>query len=410
MAYTAAAPRKVEACLAYALHYLADCCPENIVEKAQFWDVDVSIVKDWFPAQSYDHIKGKAFTDLSFFSQRRVVCNACASYYAERLLDYSNRYHASVTPEQLSMREQRVIDTNKLLTSEKEVRDSMADAAHITPLRRPNKLLNDVRSILKSRNYEWADSFISPSINKAEREESDRKRIEHRNKGVLRVDLQPVVDWALKVLSTPTQNKPGELATALSIAGGRRSVELVSPRFIMARASKNRVVMNTQAKQQNEKQLYFETLCSASIFVARREQLQGMYTWGDLKQNTKSLNCVKASVRQVIKGDEFEYLRQAYIKQYDRFVPHDLRKCYAAYMLHQKRTQGLLPAGEEHTLEYIQSLLGHSNLESSRTYNRLSHAPPMGKRKRDDVLVEAVQGVIERELSSEEKEYIVNLL
>src|SRR5690242_18874042 len=82
--------RKVDACLDYALYYLADCCPENIVEKAQFWDLDVNIVKNWFPPQSLDHVKEKAFTELSFFSQRRVVCNACASYYAQRLLDYSN--------------------------------------------------------------------------------------------------------------------------------------------------------------------------------------------------------------------------------------------------------------------------------------------------------------------------------
>eukprot|EP00953_Heterococcus_sp_UTEX-ZZ885_P028943 15422-Heterococcus_DN1.PRE.1 len=75
-----------------------------------------------------------------------------------------------------------------------------------------------------------------------------------RSKGVRRVDLQPVIGWANSVIKKITHTKPGELATALSILGGRRSIELLPGTAVAVSLPMSASVLRTPVYRQHYRQ------------------------------------------------------------------------------------------------------------------------------------------------------------
>lgn len=390
---------RIDACYDYAVFFLNGLSPATIDEQALFWGIDPDLVQDWFSRQSPDHVRQTAFKDLTFFNKRRVVCNACATYYAERLMEYSRAYTAASDDARLNMREQRVVLQNRVPQSYDESRQVLADSANITPLKRPNHILNVVRKQLREKGIEWADSFISPTVNKQERLVSEARRDNARAKGVVRTDLTRVIDWALATVAKRSGVSEPQLTVALGVLGGRRQVELVSPKYVMEKVGKHRVRMSGQAKQVNDKPVLFDTICTATVFIRRIEALRNMR---DFTQNNNVFSLQNKCATYLRGCEAFADLREKYLAQYDRFVVHDLRKVYVAYLLWTMQRDGKLPMGEEHRLEYIQLVLGHSTIESSRTYNRLTHVQECDSKGKREQAIECLERIIERRLTEDE--------
>jgi hypothetical protein len=212
------------------------------------------------------------------------------------------------------MREQRVVDIERTPETIEQVRDMLADNAHITPLKRPNHLLNSVRKQLTEEKVEWAESFISPTINKQERANSDAKRKEARDKGVIRTDLTQIIQWA-QYIASRTKDIAPLLAVALSVFDGRRQSELISPKYTMIKIGKHRITMSGQAKQTNDKPVSFDTICTATVFLKRRELLQSMMDWtGDEGRTIRNINNLKNASAKILRTNAaFTDLREKYL-------------------------------------------------------------------------------------------------
>jgi hypothetical protein len=392
---------KIKACADYAVHHLNKLnSKQSLLKAAPFWGINIDRPQDWLDYRSPDHVKNKAFKALSIGLQFRVLANAAATYYGERLTARFNQYEEASTVEkaQLVRDKENYLSTTVFKTlSPQEQRDYLADVSHAEPKKTVTGLIHATRKNLLQPNdkyAKWSASFHCPKLTKLINDASEVKVKANRQLGTLTLDMEKEIQWA-KVELFNKHFTEGSMGAAAGMLGGRRGVEYLNPLYVMTEAGEHKVHLNFQAKQgkgtpapkydddedsddigTEDMSITFDVACTASDYLRARGQLQQLFQWGDDQQDIKNVANCRAKVNKFVKESrEFKKVRERVIEKYGKMVPHTLRKLYVAYIVYTKQQAGLAAEGDAHNLWHTQDILQHKSAESSKNYNLFIHKP-----------------------------------
>jgi hypothetical protein len=363
--------------------------------EAMFWDIDVTQKRDWFALKKLQN-----FSELKKTEKHRIIGNACATFYATRLVDYDKEYKAAGTLEKNKLRDNRITASATPLESlqtREEKRVWLADFAHDEPTTSVKILIGQIKKKAEQEGRSWAINFAAPSVTAAQNKAYKDGLKVKRDKGVLNVDMEDLHQWALAE-ETEKYFTKGSLGVAVLFHGGRRAVETINPLYEMTAVDgcDNSVHMNFQAKQRKgpptprldtdeeslddtDVSVTFHVSCSAAAYLTARAKLQQQFKFG--VSDAEDVKCVASFIKDVnkfIKSDKVaavSQIRDAAIEKHKKFTAHHLRKLYAAFIIWQLQESGDLPPGDEHRLEYVQHVLNHSDINNSKAYNMYSHVP-----------------------------------
>jgi hypothetical protein len=381
----------------------------------------------------------KSFNELSKDSKIRAICNECATYYAFEQLKFHDDCEEDLKVQGTKKhaiflnKRRRYIDEPKpeeLDTPEKN-RKHLAAVSHYDPTKSAHLLLKQAKVELirdDETNAAWAKHITSPQLTAIVKARGERRSKAKRALGEAVVNIETLMAWARQIFTAHVFTE-GQAGVAAGADGGRRLVTYLNPRYKMAaHPDKPKFIMiNFTAKQRvplesaasaadqqddesdssdsgsddacedlpngsnNDTNIYsneislhkkdwkyeFEISGDVDKYLSMRDWVQGNYDWTKGpkvdKENVENFRTkVKSTMMQL---EVLQPIINITTQTWGRFVVHDLRKLYPAYMIYQRQLRREVPLGDSHRQEAYKELLLHKSSNSSKDYLKYKHDP-----------------------------------
>jgi hypothetical protein len=385
----APATGRVEACCRFARHFLGSLTTEDAVTAAaELWRVDLA---------RYD-------TDDA---RLKAIVEAAGTWYWDRALACYGEWVAlgdtNTSEEQQKEKKgptaaqqayvkakkaRKPLDLEK--ASPHEARVYLADHGMEKPISAVQNLFTNVKKQLTKEGLTWAHHFTNTTQTTALRSKGQERVNADAALGTLKFDLGPIVEWACTELLNPRATMR-TLGHALGAVTGRRRVEVKEHGITkyskyelkITHLAKKRVSVNRDTDDDDDEDddwIPSVPLGDNSFIIlclAPADDI--MFALDKLRQLSAGINLETYGAQVIKEMDNIEVLTpfRAAWSEFGfnrRFVPHNHRCIYIAYLHWNLGEQGLWPKDEMMAL-CIQKYLGHSSLNTSTNYYKLKHVP-----------------------------------
>jgi hypothetical protein len=385
----APASDRANACSAFAVFYCqalsGDAVDDAVIQsKADEWQVDISTYKT-----KTEKIDAIVRTVGEYYWSRHAEAHKHYTSMDGKKNKKSGKSEKDVYIEQRMTAAMR--DPKKLTSA--ELREFMADKDMIKPVSALQNVFTPARKKLQELGMTWWQAYLHTKktqelrAQQADIIESDRKR------GTVKDDIEPLTVWARPELRNPDASL-GTLGIATQHLSARRRAEVHDPSHEWTKYSENEVKISYLLKKRDQPPVEPESdsdddsdddevpvpirkiddtsfiiLCLAPA----DDVLYAVKRIRELSSNMSTNSYGKAVSDAVDALPQLESLRNKW-HFHRRFVPHNLRSTYIAYLYWMLGESGNWPKGD-YLSECIAKYLGHGTLNSTTSYQRVTHVP-----------------------------------
>jgi hypothetical protein len=382
----APATGRIDACCRFARHFLGSLTTEDAVAAAaELWRVDLE-------RYNTEDARLKAIVEAAgtWYWDRALVCYDEWVALGDTDTSEQKKKQGPTAAQQAYVKAKKARKPLDLETaSPQEARVYLADHGMEKPMSSVQNVFTDVKKRLIGEGLTWAHHFTNTTQTTALRSKGEERVDADAALGTLKFDLGPIVEWACTELLHPCATMR-TLAHALGDVTGRRRVELKKHGITkyskyelkITHLAKKRVSVSKDTDDDDEDDGWIPSVPlddNSFIILCLAPADDILFALDKLRQLSAGIS-VETYGAQVIKEmDNIEVLtpfRAAWSEFgfHRRFVPHNHRCIYIAYLHWNLGEQGLWPK-DEMMAKCIQKYLGHSSLNTSTNYYKLKHVP-----------------------------------